>query len=132
MTVSNDITCITLCINIEMSEEQRENKLMRKSIYFIIQIVWSLLFSVVIWYLALKNANFDFYGNSDDTIMVVILVAGAVIYLILTIVQIIVGVKKVKEWRWWVCLISLAIAGVTAFIGVFVAAYGSELLNKAF
>ena len=70
---------------------------MRKSIYFIIQIVWSLLFSVVIWYLALKNANFDFYGNSDDTIMVVILVAG-----------------------------------VTAFIGVFVAAYGSELLNKAF
>ena len=105
---------------------------MRKSIYFIIQIVWSLLFSVVIWYLSLKNANFDFYGNSDDTIMVVILVAGAVIYLILTIVQIIVGVKKVKEWRWWVCLISLAIAGVTAFIGVFAAAYGSELLNKAF
>ena len=105
---------------------------MRKTIYFIIQIVWSLLFSVVIWYLALKNANFDFYGNSDDTIMVVILVAGAVIYLILTIVQIIVGVKKVKEWRWWVCLISLAIAGLTAFIGVFVAAYGSEFLNKAF
>ena len=64
--------------------------------------------------------------------MVVTLVAGAVIYLILTIVQIIVGVKKVKEWRWWVCLISLAIAGVTAFIGVFAAAYGSELLNKAF
>ena len=105
---------------------------MRKSIYFIIQIVWSLFFSVVIWYLALKNAKFDFYGNSDDTIMVVILVAGAVIYLILTIVQIIVGVKKVKEWRWWVCLISLVIAGATAFIGLFLTAYGSELLNKAF
>lgn len=40
--------------------------------------------------------------------------------------------RRVKEWRWWVCLISLAIAAVTAFIGVFAAAYGSELLNKAF
>ena len=105
---------------------------MKKTSYFIIRILWSLILSTVIWYLGLKNASFDFYGNSDDTIMVVILVAGAVIYLILTIVQIIVGVKKVKEWRWWVCLISLAIAGAIAFIGVFVAAYGSELLNKAF
>ena len=110
--------------------EAERDLAMKKSVYFIIQIVWSLILSTAIWYLALINASFDFYGNSDDSLMGLILVAGAVIYLILTIVQICVGVKKVKEWRWWVILISLAIAVVIGFIGLFVAVYGSEFLTK--
>ena len=64
--------------------------------------------------------------------MGMILVFGAVLYLILTLVQIGVGVKKVKEWRWWVILISLLISGAMAFLGEIIAVFGSELLNKLF
>ena len=105
---------------------------MKKSVYFIIQILWSLILSSVIWYLALKNASFDFYGNSDDSLMFLVLGVGAVLYLILTIVQIVVGIKKVKGWRWWVLLVSLLISGAIAFAGESVAVYGSEFLNKIF
>lgn len=105
---------------------------MKKSVYFIIQIVWSIILSTVIIYLFLKNTSFDFYGNSDDTIAGMILFFGAVIYLILTIVQIIVGIKKVKEWHWWVILISLLIAGAMVFLGAIVAVFVPELINKLF
>lgn len=105
---------------------------MRKSVYFIIQIVWSLILSTGVWYLSLMNASFDFYGNSNDSLMGVILIIGAALYLILTIVQIVVGIKKIKDWRWWVIPVSLLIAGAVAFIGAFVAIYGSEFLNKLF
>ena len=105
---------------------------MRKSVYFIIQIIWSLILSTGIWYLSLKNASFDFYGNGDDSLMGIILVSGAVIYLILTLIQIGVGVKKVKEWRWWIILVSLLISGAMAFLGEVVAVFGSEFLNKLF
>lgn len=105
---------------------------MSKSVYFIIQIVWSLILSTGVWYLSLMNASFDFYGNSNDSLMGVILIIGAALYLILTIVQIVVGIKKVKDWRWWVIPVSLLIAGAVALIGAFVAIYGSEFLNKLF
>lgn len=105
---------------------------MRRTVYFIIQIVWSLILSAVIWYLALINASFDFYGNHDDSIMGVILVIGAVIYFALTIVHIVVGAKKVQEWRWWFIPVSLAVAGAVGFIGAMVAVYVPELLNKMF
>ncbi|MCR5593886.1 MAG: hypothetical protein K6F79_09110 [Saccharofermentans sp.] len=92
---------------------------MRKSIYFIIQIIWSVIFSLIVWYLFLKNATFDFYGNSDNTIAGIVLFVGGVLYLVLTLAQIIIGIKKVKEWRWWIILVSLLIAGASAFLSLY-------------
>lgn len=105
---------------------------MKKPVYFIIQIIWSLIVSTVIWYLGIKNASFDFYHNSDNFLAGMIIFGGAVIYLILTLIQIGVGVKAVKNWRWWMIPISLFIAGAIAFLGIFVVAYGTEVLNKTF
>ena len=105
---------------------------MKKSVYFIIQIIWSLIVSTVTWYLGLKKASFDFYHNSDDSLAGMIMFGGAVIYLILTLVQIGVGVKTVKNWRWWVILVSLVIAFACAFLSIYVVAYGTEFLNKTF
>lgn len=105
---------------------------MKKSVYFIIQILWSIVLSTVVWYVGLKNASFDFYHNSDNTFAGMVMFVGAVIYLVLTLVQIGVGVKKVKNWRWWVILISLVIAGLMAFLGAFVVIYGTEFLNNTF
>lgn len=105
---------------------------MKKSVYFIIQILWSLIISTVTWYLTIKNASFDFYHNSDDSIAGMFFLGGAIIYLILTLIQIGVGVKVVKNWRWWVILVSLFIAGAVAFLGMYVMAFGTEFLNKTF
>ena len=105
---------------------------MKKSSYFIIQIVWSIIFSTLIWFFTLKNVSFDFYHNSDNTLAGMIIFYGAIVYLILTIVQIIIGAIKVKNWRWWVILVSLFIAGACAFLGIYVVAYGTEFLHKTF
>ena len=105
---------------------------MKKLTYFIIQIIWSLILSTLIWFFSLKNASFDFYHNSDNTLAGMIIFYGAIVYLILTIVQIIIGAIKVKNWRWWVILVSLFIAGACAFLGIYVVAYGTEFLHKTF
>ena len=105
---------------------------MKKSAYFIIQVLWSIVLSTVIWFFTLMNASFDFYGNSDDSLSGMIIVFGGAVYLVLTIVQIIVGAVKVKDWHWWVILISLVIAGAMAFLGISVVVYGTEFLHKTF
>ena len=105
---------------------------MKKSAYFIIQVLWSIVLSTVIWFFTLKNASFDFYGNSDNSLSGMIIFFGGVVYLVLTIVQIVVGAFKVKDWHWWIILISLVIAGAIAFLGIFVVVYGTEFLHKTF
>lgn len=105
---------------------------MKKSTYFIIQVIWSVVLSSAVWYLTLINTHFDFYHNSDDTLAGMIIFFGSVVYVILTVVQIIFGVKKVKKWRWWVIPVSLLIAAAAAFGGLYVVVYGTEFLNKIF
>ena len=100
---------------------------MRKSIYFIIQIIWSLVLSTAVWYLFLVYA---FSEHSDNTTAGVALFTGGVVYIILTLVQIIAGIRKVKEWRWWVILVSVLIAAAIAFIGALIAVCGSELITR--
>lgn len=105
---------------------------MKKSAYFIIQVLWSIVLSTVIWFFTLMNASFDFYGNSDNSLSGMIIFFGGAVYLVLTIVQIVVGAFKVKDWHWWVILISLVIAGAMAFLGISVVVYGTEFLHKTF
>ena len=105
---------------------------MKKSAYFIIQILWSIVLSTVVWYFTLINASFDFYQNSDNSLSGMIFCVGAVAYLVLTVIQIVIGIFKVKDWHWWVILISLVIAGAMAFLGIYVVVYGTEFLHKTF
>lgn len=105
---------------------------MKKAVYFFIQILWSFIISTVVWYLTMKNASFDFYHNSDNALAGMIFFGGMILYLILTVVYLVIGYKAVKEWRWWVILISIVLSGLMAFLGIYGAAYGSEFLNKTF
>ena len=100
---------------------------MRKLIYFIIQILWSLVLSTAVWYLFFVYA---FSEHSDNTTAGVALFAGGVVYIIRTLVQIIAGIRKVKEWRWWVILVSVLIAAAIAFIGSLIALVGPELITR--
>ena len=61
-----------------------------------------------------------------------LLSGGGLLLLLLTIVQIVIGARKVKNWHWWIIPVSLAVGAATAFLGLFVTVYGTEFLNKAF
>ncbi len=116
----------------EWLKKNRQGKIMKKAVYFFIQILWSFIVSVVVWYLVMKNASFDFYHNSDEALEGMIIFGGMVLYLILTVVYLVIGYKTVKEWRWWVILISIVLSGLMAFLGSIGAVFGSEFLNKTF
>ena len=70
-----------------------------------------------------------FYGNSDDTLGGIILVTGGVLYLILTVVYIVIGFKKVRAWQWWMSVIAVLISLGMGFAGIFGATDGVELIN---
>ena len=100
---------------------------MRRSVFYTIQAVWSLLLSSIVWYLFLTNTTFDFYHISDSKFAGIILFSGLAVYLVLTVIQTVIGVKKIKGWRWWDILLSLAFAGIMVFAGAFAVVYGTEL-----
>lgn len=103
---------------------------MSKGAYFGIQALWSFVVSAVIWYFTLKNASFDFYGNSSDDLAGLIFVIGAAVYLLLTILYIILGYKKVKNRKAWMIPVSLLIGAAVGFLGSMGAIYGSEWIHK--
>ncbi len=98
---------------------------MKKITYFIVQIIWSLILAVVICFLAMLQLP----GPGGEPIQTEealaealapvgsVLLGGMLVYLILTIVYIVFGRKMVKEWRWWIILVSLVLAPVTFILG---------------
>ena len=105
---------------------------MSKGSYFGIQSLWSLVLSSLVWYGFLKNAHFDFFNNNDDSLAGMILFFGAILYLVLTIIYIIIGYKKVKKWKAWMIVVSLLIGVVIGFLGAFPPIYCSEWVYDAF
>ena len=97
---------------------------MKKVTYFIVQIIWSFILTVVICLLAMlqlpgrgepiqtEEALWGALEPAGD-----MLLGGMLVYLILTIVYIVIGRKKVEGWRWWVVLVSLVLAPVTFMLG---------------
>ena len=103
---------------------------MSKGSYFGIQVLWSFILSVAIWYFTLKDLQIGPYGASIDDSRLVIFAVGAVIYLVLTIVYIVIGSKNVKNWSGGLIVISLLISVAIGFLGSFGAIYGSEWIHK--
>lgn len=105
---------------------------MKKTTYFIIQFVGSFFLATLIWYFVLMNASYDFYHNSDNSLMGIILFVGLIVYLILTILYIVRCYRKVENRKRWMIIVSVLICAVCAFLGAMGAVYGSELINKLF
>lgn len=107
---------------------------MRKGPYFVIQAILSLFISTMVWYMHL---NFLDLAVNEETLtgttlspFIVIFIGGA-FYLLLTIVYIIIGVKRLDDWRPWVLVINIVIHivmfGIGFFASVFFAAF--SMLN---
>ena len=97
---------------------------MRKGPYFIIQAVLSLFITTMIWYM---DFNFlDVATNAEElnatlvSPFIVLLIGGA-FYLALTIVYIIIGAKRMDDWRPWMIAINIAIHIVMFILGFFAA-----------
>lgn len=99
---------------------------MRKGPYFFIQAVLSIFITTVIWYLTL---NFLDVAVNDEVVTnatfspFIMLIIGGVFYLALTIVYIIIGVKRLDDWRPWVVVINIVIHIAMFIVGLFAASY---------
>ena len=94
---------------------------MKKTTYFIIQIIWSFVLTFVTCILALTHLKAG--ADSLEGALAPAgpwLMGGLILYIILTIVYIVIGYKKVKEWRWWVILVSMALAPVSWILACFI------------
>ena len=70
--------------------------------------------------------------NSDNTLFGMFLFGGAAIYLVLTIIYMVLGYKKVKDWKVWMFLVSILVCVVCGCLGAAGAIYGSEWIHKLF
>ena len=71
---------------------------MSKGVYFFFQIFLSIIVSSVVWYFYPANGafNFSLTGNYKEGGM--IFIGGAVVYLIITIIHMILGRETLKNW----------------------------------
>ncbi|MBO7453340.1 MAG: hypothetical protein J6U54_23655 [Clostridiales bacterium] len=90
--------------------------------YFIIQFIVSCIVTSIVWYL------FVVIGMNEVEMSftpLFYLLGGTLVHVVLTVIYILFGWRKVDEWRWWCILISAGINIVTFFIGI----EGSYLIN---
>ena len=91
---------------------------MNKWAYFIIQFVVSTIITSLVWYLFVITTNNMVEGAVDFTPLYLFL-GGILLHLILTVIYILFGWRKVDEWRWWCILIAAGICIITFFIGIY-------------
>lgn len=90
---------------------------MNKWAYFIIQFVMSTFIMSLVWYLFAVTNDETVTGELSFTPLLIFLV-GILIHLVLTVIYILFGWRKVDEWRWWCILISAGINIATFFVGI--------------
>ena len=106
---------------------------MGKGPYFVIQGVCSIVITSLIWFMMF---NFlDVALNATDTLSTttfspfIVLALGGVFYLILTVIYIIIGSKKVDDWRPWMIIISIVIHIVMFGLGFLGASYFAAMTS---
>ena len=90
---------------------------MKRPAYFIIQFLWSLILATIIWFGFMNTASVD----GDNRIAGVILIGGAVLYLLLTVAYVILGVKKTEQFGVGSAIIAVLVNIFTLIVGFFLA-----------
>ena len=83
--------------------------------YFIVQFVLSLIITSLTWYMFLIIGMNEV--ETSFTSLIALLV-GTLVHIVLTIIYILFGWKRVEEWKWWCILVSAGINIITFFIGI--------------
>lgn len=90
---------------------------MKKPAYFIIQFLWAFFMAAIIWFGFINTLSVN--GNNRTAAM--IMIGGAIFYLLLTIAYIVLGIKKVDDFGIWMIILAVAISIVTVALGFLVA-----------
>ena len=100
---------------------------MGKGAYFFIQAILSFILSSLIWYMCfnfLSIATNDLENISGATFSpFIVLLIGGVFYMILTVIYIIIGVRRIFDWRPWMIAVNIAIHISMFFLGFLGASY---------
>ena len=103
---------------------------MSKGVYFFFQIFLSIIVSSIVWYFypASGTFNFSLTGNYKEDGM--IFIGGAVVYLVITIVHMILGRETLKNWSKGIPVVVLIIGVIMFVAGKFTCQYAVDLLNS--
>ena len=103
---------------------------MSKGVYFFFQIFLSIIVSSIVWYFypASGTFNFSLTGNYKEDGM--IFIGGAVVYLVITIVHMILGRETLKNWSKAIPVVVLIIGVIMFVAGKFTCQYAVDLINS--
>lgn len=90
---------------------------MKKPAYFIIQFLWAFFLAAIIWLGFINTASV----NGNNRTAAIIMIGGAIFYLLLTIAYIVLGIKKVEDFGIWFIILAVAVNIVTLVLGFFAA-----------
>ena len=103
---------------------------MIKGPYFIIQDVLSLFITTMIWYMSYSFLDVALSADElNGTLLspyIIVLIGGA-FYLLLTVVYIILGAKRIDDWRPWMIAVNIAIHVVMFGLGFVTGAFLAAL-----
>lgn len=103
---------------------------MSKFVYFFFQIFWSAIVATAVWFFFPKSGTFAFDLTGDYREAGLFFIGGAVLYLIFTIVQIILGRETIRNWSKGIAIVTIVIAVVVFAAGKIGAQYAAIILNQ--
>lgn len=102
---------------------------MGKGAYFFIHAFWSVIYATLFWFMYMYNAT---SGSSDETLSLILNFGGPGLYLLITIIFIALGAKKVSGWKAWMVIFVFIISIAMAIAGFFLTSYVSVYLCEWF
>ena len=72
---------------------------MKKSQFYVLQFVWSLILTTVVWYQAFSTANAGQGRIGDYSPTLTALIIGLILYSVVTTIYIAIGSRSIDDWR---------------------------------
>lgn len=69
-------------------------------------------------------------GKGSADLAGMLIVAGIAIYFVITVIYIVIGHKKVKDWKVWMIFVSILIGAAAGFLGMTGSVFIPEMINK--
>ena len=103
---------------------------MSKGVYFIFQVIWSIIVASVVWYFYPASGTFDFSFKGDFKAAGMYFIVGILAYVIVTVVHIILGRETIRNWSKGIAIITVIIAAIMFVLGRFSEQYAIQIINS--
>lgn len=93
---------------------------MKKSLYYTIEIIVTIIYSFLWHYITLNNAPMGWDSGSGDGSFGLMFWMGIIIYCIMLAILMIFGKKRIENWKWYDFIITLVIAAICMVAGLYI------------